>query len=74
MFQCQDCAEADEQNRFHSVHREMRARRSAPSARLSLIENQDHTLNYDKRQLAKNEPLDSVNLARDRASAPRRRG
>ena len=36
----------------------MRARRSAPSARLSLIENQVHTLPNDNRQLAKNEPLE----------------
>ena len=44
---------------FSVCHREMRARRSAPSACLSLIENQVHTLPNDNRNLA-NEPLDSV--------------
>ena len=48
----------------------MRARRSAPNARLSLIENQDHTLPNDSRQLAKNEPLDSVNLALPHCPSP----
>ena len=49
---------------FTLLHREMRARRSAPSARLSQIENQVHSLPNDNRQLAKNEPLDSVKLSR----------
>ena len=56
-------AEAVNKTGFRVSHREMRARRSAPSARLSLIENQVHTLPNDNRQLAKNGPLDSVNLA-----------
>ena len=43
---------------FSVCHREMRARRSAPSACLSLIENQVHIVPNDNRQLAKNEPLE----------------
>jgi len=57
-------AEAVNKTGFRVSHREMRARRSAPGARLSLIENHFHTLPNDNRQLAKNEPLDSVKLSR----------
>ena len=46
--------------RVSGFHTAKCARGGRPQARLSLIENHDHNLNNDKRQLAKNEPLDSV--------------
>ena len=48
---------------FRVSHREMRTRQSATSARLSLIENQVHTLPNDNRQLANNEPLEQRKIS-----------